>query len=95
MFQAPSVGYWLDNPIYSGELVWEQNSTGIVDDMRVVERNQEEDVIHVPNFCKPMVSREQQEAIWAMRRARSEVLLRGRASAKENGGKLIEPPAPE
>ncbi len=93
-FQAPSVGYWLDNPIYSGELLWEQNSTGIVDDMRVVERNREEDMIRVPNFCKPTVPREQQEAIWAVRRARREAILQARA--RKNGGdiKLIEPPAP-
>ena len=93
-FQAPTIGYWLDNRIYSGELLWEQNSTGIVDDMRVVERNREEDMIRVPNFCKPTVSREQQEAIWAVRRARGKVMLQARARANAGSGKLIEPPAP-
>jgi DNA invertase Pin-like site-specific DNA recombinase len=93
-FQAPSVGYWLDNPIYSGELVWEQNCTGIVDDMRVIERNREEDVMRVPNFCPPTVPREQQEEIWRVRRERSEAIIRARARANGDGGKLIEPPAP-
>ncbi len=93
-FQAPSVGYWLDNPIYSGELLWEQNSTCIVDDARVVERNRPEDMLRVPNFCPPTVSREQQEAIWAVRRLRREAILAARARAEQDDGKLIEPPAP-
>lgn len=93
-FQAPSVGYWLDNPIYSGELVWAQNCTGIVDDMRVVEPKAEEDIIRVPNFCEPTVPREQQEAVWAVRRARSARILRTRVPANAGEDKLIDPPAP-
>jgi DNA invertase Pin-like site-specific DNA recombinase len=93
-FQPPTVGYWLDNPIYSGELVWEKNCTGIVDDMRVVERNNEEDVTRVPDFCEPIVTREVQEAIWAVRRARRDRIVHARKNKAENGGKLIEPPAP-
>jgi DNA invertase Pin-like site-specific DNA recombinase len=93
-FQAPSVGYWLDNPIYSGELLWEQNSTDIVDDARVVERNRPEDMLRVPNFCAPTVSRKQQEEIWAARRIRREAILAARARVEQNDGKLIEPPAP-
>jgi len=93
-FQAPSVGYWLDNPIYSGELLWEQNSTGIVDDARVVERNRPEDMLRVPHFCTPTVSRQQQEAIWVVRHARRNAILAARAGAKRNDGKLIDPPAP-
>lgn len=93
-FQAPSVGYWLDNWIYSGELVWAQNCTGIVDDTRVVEPNAEEDIMRVPNFCEPTVPREQQDAIWAVRRARAKRLLQARAKANAGDGKLIEPPAP-
>jgi DNA invertase Pin-like site-specific DNA recombinase len=93
-FLAPSVGYWLDNPIYSGELVWAQNCTGIVDDTRVVEPNTEEDIMRMPNFCEPTVPGEQQEAIRAVRRARSERILRARAPANASDGKLIEPPAP-
>lgn len=93
-FQAPSIGYWLDNSIYSGDLVWAQNSTGIVDDTRVMEKNAEKDVIRVPNFCPPTVPRAQQEAIWAIRRARRERFVQAHARAKRGHGKLIEPPAP-
>jgi len=93
-FQWPSIGYWLDNPIYSGELVWEQVCTGIVDDRRVLQPNAKEDVIRVPNFCEPTVARDQQEAIWAVRQARRQRILDARAAANEHEGKLIEPLAP-
>jgi len=93
-FQPPTIGYWLDNPIYSGELVWPQNCTGIVDDMRVVEPNSEEDIIHVPDFCEPIVPREVQKAIWAVRQARRENILQARKAKADHDGKLIEPPAP-
>jgi hypothetical protein len=42
-FEPPTVGYWLDNPIYYGTLRWSQHSTDIVNDVRVVQRNEEED----------------------------------------------------
>jgi hypothetical protein len=93
-FQPPSVGYWLDNPIYSGELVWERNCTGIVDDQRVVERNRDEDVLRVPNFCKPTVSRELQAAIWAVRGVRRQHIVEAHQSDSSEDGKLIRPPAP-
>lgn len=93
-FQPPTVGYWLDNPVYSGELVWAQNCTGIVDDMRVVEPNREEDITRVPDFCETIVSREVQEEIWAVRRARREQILQAREAKAGNDGKLIDPPAP-
>ena len=96
-FQAPTIGYWLDNPIYSGDMVWAENSTGVVNDMRVVEPNKEEDIVRVPNFCQPTVPRKQQQAIWAIREARRKAILEARARAarvEETGVKLIEPPAP-
>ena len=92
-FQSTTVGYWLDHPIYSGELVWAEHCTGIVDDVRVKERNPEQDIVRIPGFCEPIVSREVQEAIWRMRRARGE-RLRQAHQRKATGKKLIHPPAP-
>ncbi len=93
-FQPPSVGYWLDNPIYYGELLWERNSTGIVGDTRVVERNAEEDMIRVPGFCKPIVSRETWDAVQAVRQARRERVAESRKQKKGSTDKLIAPRAP-
>lgn len=94
-FKHTSIAYWLESRIYCGELVWAQHCTGIVDDMRVTEPNREEDIIRVPNFCEPIVSREVQDAILKLRTARSERILQSRQrNARGTEGKLIEPPAP-
>ena len=62
--------------------------------MRIVEPNTEEDIIHVLDFCEPIVPREVQEAIWAVRQARREKILQSRKAKADHNGKLIEPPAP-
>jgi len=93
-FQPESIGYWLDNPIYYGELLWEKHSTGIVDDMRVVERNAEEDMLRVPDFCDPLVPRELWDKIQAVRQVRRDRLAKARRVRAEDNGKQIKPPAP-
>lgn len=94
-FLASTIGYWLDNRIYLGELVWGENSTGIVDDTRVVERNPEEDVIRVPDFCEPLVSRACWEAVQALRQVRRDrqAIARSQKMTKP-AGKQIVPLAP-
>jgi DNA invertase Pin-like site-specific DNA recombinase len=93
-FQPETIGYRLDNRIYYGELVWNANSTGIVDDTRVVEKNRDEEIRRVPDFCEPIVSRELWERVQALRE------LRRRRHPGKNGrqtggnGKLIQPLAP-
>jgi DNA invertase Pin-like site-specific DNA recombinase len=57
-FHAATVGYQLKNPIYRGILVWSKHSTGLVDERRVLERNEEQDVVRVPNFCEPICDAE-------------------------------------
>ena len=97
-FQPPRIGYWLDNPIYYGELLWEQNSTGIVGDTRIVERNAEGDMIRVPDFCKPIVSRETWDAVQAVRQARrdwrKQAALQGPLSLLERKQRATPPTPP-
>ena len=57
-FLDATVGYRLRNPIYRGILVWSKNSTGLIDERRVIVPNQEEDVIRVPDFCEPICDAE-------------------------------------
>jgi hypothetical protein len=66
----------LDSRIYYGDLYWAQNSTGVIDDTRVVEANAKEDILHVPAFCEAIVTRERWDNIQAVRDVR-----RQRASA--------------
>jgi DNA invertase Pin-like site-specific DNA recombinase len=65
-----TMGYRLRNPIYVGILVWGANSTGIVDDTRVVEANLQEEVLRIPNFCTPLVSNELFDAVQTLMCAR-------------------------
>lgn len=89
-FHGATVGYWLDQEIYYGELVWDEHSTGVVDDMRRIERNAPEEMLRVPNFCEPLVSRDVWDAVQAVRN------VRRKHSEPEDadGGKQIAPLAP-
>jgi site-specific DNA recombinase len=89
-----TVGYWLRNPIYYGELLWEAHSTGIVDDTRVVRPNPEEDVLRIPGFCEPLVPRETWDAVAELRRIRSEHHSRSRRRHPGDDAKQIRPVAP-
>jgi DNA invertase Pin-like site-specific DNA recombinase len=88
-----TIAYILDNPIYYGELVWEKNSTDIVNDMRVMERNASEDMLRLPGFCQPIIPRELWDEVQAIRQLRREQVRRRRAR-KETDGKQIAPLAP-
>jgi DNA invertase Pin-like site-specific DNA recombinase len=69
-FYMSTVGYWLDQPIYYGELRWAKNATDIIDDVRVLQLNEIEDQIRVPDFCPPLVSRELWDRVQAVRNLR-------------------------
>ena len=93
-FHPATIGYWLDNSIYFGELLWEQHATGIVQDMRVVERNAEDDMLRVPEFCEPIVDRAIWEQVHAVRQIRRSRIAEARRRKAEGNDKLIEPSAP-
>ena len=93
-FHSARVGYWLASPIYYGELVWEQNNTGIIDDTRVVKPNDPEDMLHVPDFCEPLVSRAVWDAIQELRRQRAVRIFEARARKADVSDKLILPAVP-
>ena len=93
-FYPDTIKYWLTNPIYYGTLRWENYATGIVDDTRVVEKNVEDDVLFVPDFCEPLVARELFEAVVAMFKLRSEAHARSRRKGPTGADKQITVPAP-
>lgn len=93
-FQPETIGYWLDSEIYYGDLYWGENATGIIDDTRVVEANAPEDILHVPEFCEPLVTRERWNSVQAIRQVRRERLAAARALKGQQDGKLIEAQAP-
>jgi site-specific DNA recombinase len=95
-FYASTIHYWLGRPIYYGELLWEEHATGVVDDVRVLERNAEEDMLRVPGFCEPLIGREIWEAVQALRQQRGGAIRRAREARRDNdsGGKQIAAAAP-
>ncbi len=93
-FYDQTVNYWLQRPIYYGELVWEEHSTAVVDDRRVIERNAPEEALRVPNFCEPLVSREVWDAVQQVRQERSARARRARQCREDGGGKQIAPVTP-
>lgn len=60
-FYTSTIGFWLSQEIYTGVLVWERVATDIVQDARVVEKNDPSDHVRVPDFCVPLVD----PALWA------------------------------
>ncbi len=93
-FQPETAAYWLDSRIYYGDLYWGENSTGVVDDMRVVEPNAPEDVLHVAEFCEPLVTRERWNNVQAVRRVRRERALAARRRQADSEGKQLAATAP-
>jgi hypothetical protein len=93
-FYAATVNYWLSNPIYIGELLWEEHSTGVVDDVRVIERNADADMLRIPDFCEPLVTREVWDAVQALRSRRGEAIRRAHQARRNASEKQIAPMVP-
>ena len=93
-FHPETIGYWLDNETYYGELVWEKNATGVVNDTRVVEPNADEDMTRVPKFCEAIVSKELWTEVQAMRELRRRRLADARARKAAASEKQLHAPAP-
>ncbi len=93
-FQPETVAYWLDSAIYYGDLIWAKNATGIVDDTRVVEPNAPENVLHVAEYCEPLVPRERWNNVQAVRHVRRERSLAARRRKLSPDAKQIKAQAP-
>lgn len=93
-FQPETIAYWLDSAIYYGDLVWARNTTGIVSDTRVVEANAQDEVLHVTEFCEPLVSRERWHNVQSVRQVRRERSLAARRRKQNDDVKLIKAKAP-
>ena len=93
-FHPSTIGYWLDNEIYYGEFVFEKHSTGIVDDMRVVELNCLDDRLYVPEFCEPLIDRKLWDEVNRLRQPRRDRAKEALARRNSASSKQILPPAP-
>lgn len=82
-----TVNNWLRNTIYKGVLTWGLYSTGIINDVRRLERNDPEDVVVKRDFCEPIVSEEK----WNLANlGRTEIVV----TSDDESDKLLKPVAP-
>lgn len=91
-FSSATIGRQLDNTIYYGELTWNVHCTGIVADIRVLEKNDETEWQRVHDFCEPLVAKELWLEVQALRELR-----RAKLAAVEDvdpSAKQIQPSAP-
>jgi site-specific DNA recombinase len=93
-FLPVTVAYWLDSPIYKGELRWGVNATGIVDDTRVIEANSPEEITCVSDFCEPLVAPDRWNNVHAIRQVRSECSRAARLRKATSIEKHVEALAP-
>ncbi|MCC9598923.1 recombinase family protein [Stieleria sp. JC731] len=84
-FHADTVGCRLKNDIYRGTLVWSENSTGLIDERRVIEKNDEEFVIRKEGFCEPIVDAETFEKVDAGIIARARPRQDGGSNGQSRG----------
>jgi site-specific DNA recombinase len=89
-FNEHTINEWLKSELYKGVMVWEEHSTGVIDDRRVIEKNPESIVLRVPGFCPPLVAEDIWDSVAEVRRARSRKRGQNRA-AKDGDEKLIAP----
>ena len=87
-FHPQTVGRWLDETLYEGDLVFLRNSTGIVSDSLVKRRNPESELVKITDFCEPITSRELGDRVRALRELRRQAHP-GNVSEKDD--KLIQP----
>ena len=81
-----TIGHWLDNPIYIGELIWGTNATEVIDDVRKKEPRPAEEWERFPGFCEPLVAREVWERVHALRTARGKRAKEAREREKPRHG---------
>ncbi|QDU21816.1 recombinase zinc beta ribbon domain-containing protein [Urbifossiella limnaea] len=79
-----TMGYRLRNPISIGVLKWGVNRTGIVSDVRVVERNPDGPKV-IDDFCPPLIEREIFDRFMTVRNARRQAAASARARTMECG----------
>lgn len=90
-FHAATVGDRLMNSLYKGVLSWNELSTGIIDDVRVVHENPPEELLVIPDFCPPIVAPEIWDAVNQLRRARADVLAAAQSKGKVDEKQLAVP----
>jgi DNA invertase Pin-like site-specific DNA recombinase len=90
-FFSSTIDYWLKNRLYIGEFVFNKFSIDIVNDVRVRDRNDDEDHLFVEEFCEPIVTKNVFEEVQALKLCRKRRTIEPH---ENNNEKLIKPLLP-
>lgn len=93
-FQPETIGRWLDCELYYGDFHFGKVVTGIVNDTRIQEANDADEILIVKEFCEPLVSRELWNRVQQPRAVRRLRALEARRRARECNEKLLKATAP-
>ncbi len=93
-FHPDAIAHQLNNPIYYGTLRFAVHCTDIVNDRRVLQRNQDDEVVWVADFCEPIVPRELWDQVQAMAQVRRDRKRPASQAANPSSEKQIKPLAP-
>lgn len=83
--RGDKISYLLDNPIYGGTLRFNRVCTGIVSDTRRQQRNDDEEVMFIEDFCEPLVDPEVVKRVQDGRQRRKAQRAESRSMARDNG----------
>lgn len=84
--KASTIAYILENQIYMGEFVWGKTAKDIVDDVYKVESQPVELWERLPDFCEPLVSREDWLQVESLRLARAKLAKQAAQAATRRIG---------
>ena len=86
-----TVGRWLSHPLYAGDLVWNVYATGIVNDVRVKQKNPDSEILRIEDFCEAIVPRDIWNAVQALRHARARKFVNRARICPMRGEKRLGP----
>jgi site-specific DNA recombinase len=92
-FLPSTVGRRLENQLYVGTYVWNRVSCDIVEDIRILEPNDHDEIIVEPGFCDSLIDAETWSRVQQLRQARSERSSATREHPEEDE-KLFKPLVP-
>ena len=87
---ASTIDYWLRSQIYTGNYLWEKNTTEIARDSRIIVPNEKEEMTLVKDFCDPIISKETWGNVQMLRKERSEKFKTNRQLKSSNSLKLLK-----
>ncbi len=86
---ASTIAYWLGSLVYTGDYLWEKNTTEIARDSRIIVPNERNEMTLITEFCEPIISKETWDNVQTLRKERSEKFKTNRRMKSCTSSKLL------